>query len=363
MLANDQNIKKMSSDYAKPYSDFIGAFEKLFHIKSNESVECMCDIITNVLISKYQLTKSQLTEIILKALQYNYTSGENYIKILKNIGFDNKKLSNLTFPLEGSVEFIVMHDQIDKFKEYISQAEPKNDNFLKIPDLNEYGHFNLSLIEACAYFGSVNIFFFLISNQKYAPSTKCLQYSLIGRNTDIINECLKDNKMDKDCLRDIVCSHNNEMLEFVLERNIFTYKDFDGRNSLSTAIYEDIIKYQNLKAVFLLFKREKNFMVPWCAAFPQTIDILKNEKLPDKIDFKKRNILQYACMSQNSDIFKFLFNSTDKIDVNYHDIYKMTALHYAAMYNNIDALRILISHGADINAKLTQFHFILIIIK
>ncbi|EAY00638.1 hypothetical protein TVAG_134280 [Trichomonas vaginalis G3] len=344
----------MIYDYAKPYSDFNGAFEKLFHIKFNDSVEDMHNIITNVLISKYQITKNQLSQIILKAFRYNYVSGENYIKIFKNIGFDNK-LSDLTFPLEGSVEFIVMHDQIDKFKEYISQRELKNDIFLEIPDLNSGFRFKLSLIETCAYFGSVNIFFFLISNQNYTISERCLQFSLFGRNTDIINECLKGNKMDKDCLRDIVCSHNNEMLEYVLERNIFTYKDFEGENSNSAAIYEDIIKYQNLKAVFILFEREKKFIVPWCAAFPQTIDILKNEKLPDKIDFKKRNILQYACMSQNSDIFKFLLNSVDKIDVNYRDVDKMTALHFAAMYNNIDAARILISHGADVNAKIFFF--------
>ncbi|EAY18575.1 hypothetical protein TVAG_462610 [Trichomonas vaginalis G3] len=100
----------MSSDYAKPYSDFIGAFEKLFLIKSNESVEDVCNIITNVLISKYQITKNQLSSIILKAFLYNYASRENYIKILKNIGFDNEVLSNLTFPLEDSVEFIVIHD-------------------------------------------------------------------------------------------------------------------------------------------------------------------------------------------------------------------------------------------------------------
>ncbi|EAY12912.1 hypothetical protein TVAG_430790 [Trichomonas vaginalis G3] len=352
----------MSSDYAKPYSDFIGAFEKLFRIKSNESVEDMCNIITNVLISKYQITKSQLTDIILKAIEYNYASGENYIKILNNIGFENKNLPELTSPLESSVEYIVMHDQIDKFKEYISQRELKNDIFLEIPQFHKESPLCLSLIETCAYFGSVNIFFFLISNQKYTISEKCLRCSLIGRNADIINECLKENMINKDCLKDIVCSHNNEMLEYVLERNIFTYKDFDEKNSHKTAIYEDIIKYQNLKAVFLLFEREKNFIVPWCAAFPQTIDILKNEKLPDKIDFKKRNILQYACMSQNSDIFKLLFNSTDKIDVNYHDLNKKTALHYAAMYNNIEAARILISHSADVNAKNIQIHFISIII-
>ncbi|EAY21306.1 hypothetical protein TVAG_166810 [Trichomonas vaginalis G3] len=345
----------MSSDYAKPYSDFIGAFEKLFLIKSNESVEDMCNIIKNVLISKYQLSKSQLSTIILKALQYNYASKENYIKILEYF-------SELTLPLEGSIEFVVMHDQIDKFKEYISQKELKNDNFLEIYKTHELERFKLSLIETCAYFGSANIFFFLISNQKYAISKKCLQYALIGRNTDIISECLKENQMDKDCLRDIICSHNNEMLEFVLEKNIFTYKDFDGEDIHSTAIYEDIIKYQNLKAVFLLFDRERNFIVPWCAAFPQTIDILKNEKFLDKIDYKKRNILHYACMSQNSDIFKFLYSSTNKIDADYRDVYEMTALHYAAMYNNIDATRILVSLGADVNAKLILFRFISIIV-
>ncbi|EAX94782.1 hypothetical protein TVAG_058720 [Trichomonas vaginalis G3] len=113
--------------------------------------------------------------------------------------------------------------------------------------------------------------------------------------------------MDKDCLRVIVCSHNNDMLEFVLERNFFTYKDFDRDNVKLTAIYESIIKYQNLKAVFLLFEKAKDFILPWCAAFLQTIDILKNQKITNKLDFKDRNILHYACMSQNSDIVKFLF--------------------------------------------------------
>ena len=59
-------------------------------------------------------------------------------------------------------------------------------------------------------------------------SKQCLRYSIIGRNTDIINHCMKDNKMSIDCLRDILKTHNNEMLEYVLERKIFTYKDFDA---------------------------------------------------------------------------------------------------------------------------------------
>ena len=192
----------MSSGYSRQYADFIGAFEKLFSIQSSESVEEICNIISNVLISKYKLSVKKLTKITLMALQYNYASAENYAKIFKHIGSNFKRISELIFPSENSIEYIVMHDQIEKFKEYISQKRIDNDCvFLEIPDLVKYEKIKnyeyrpfvkLSLIEACAYFGSVNIFFFLISNQGCKRTNNCLRYSIIGRNADIINECLKN---------------------------------------------------------------------------------------------------------------------------------------------------------------------------
>ena len=77
-----------------------------------------------------------------------------------------------------------MHDQIDKLKNiYKYQKEMKKiKSFLKIHIL-EYDYIvQLSLIEFCAYFGSANIFFFIISNPNYDITKKCLRYSLIGRN-------------------------------------------------------------------------------------------------------------------------------------------------------------------------------------
>ncbi|EAX82962.1 hypothetical protein TVAG_107240 [Trichomonas vaginalis G3] len=94
----------MSSDYKKQYADFIEAFEKLFRLESNESVEEMCNIITNVLFSKYKLSIKQLTKIIIMAIQYNYASGENYIRILKHIGSNIKRISELIIPREDSIE-------------------------------------------------------------------------------------------------------------------------------------------------------------------------------------------------------------------------------------------------------------------
>ena len=103
-----------------------------------------------------------------------------------------------------------MHDQIDKFKEYVAQHSISDDkDFLKITnfsidDFYQDNDVGLTLIEACAYFGSVNIFYFLISNDISKITENCLNYAVIGGNQDIINKCLKENKMDINCLRSII---------------------------------------------------------------------------------------------------------------------------------------------------------------
>ena len=84
----------MEADYEKKYADFIGTSEKLFCIKSNESIEDICNLISNVLISKYQLSMRLVRKIILFAGQCNYAFVENYFKILELIGSKYKKLQN-----------------------------------------------------------------------------------------------------------------------------------------------------------------------------------------------------------------------------------------------------------------------------
>ncbi|EAY06604.1 hypothetical protein TVAG_055980 [Trichomonas vaginalis G3] len=261
----------MSSDYSKQYEDFIGALEKLFHIKSNEPIEDMCNIITNTLISKYQLSIKHLAKLIREAIRYNYASGANYFKILKHIGADFL-FADLEFEKEDSIQYIVMHDQIDKFKEYSVQHSILGDKkFLKITNFDIDSFFEdvdveLTLIEACAYFGSVNIFYFLISNYNIKITGNCLSYAVIGGNQDIINECMKENKMGIDCLRSIIRTHNHKLFEYVLDRSLYRFSDLYGKywylpkeNNLMNdkkykSIYEDIITYQNLNAVFILFK-------------------------------------------------------------------------------------------------------------
>ncbi|EAY16490.1 hypothetical protein TVAG_348000 [Trichomonas vaginalis G3] len=374
----------MSSDYSKQYADFIGALEKLFHIKSNEPIEDMCSIITNTLISKYQLSIKQLTKLIHEAIRYNYASGANYVKILEQIGAYLTGVSDYHFETEGSIKFIVMHDQIDKFKEYLTQNSIPDDVYFLIPNFRnnafDKGYFAvLSLIEACAYFGSVNIFYFLTSNHISEITENCLCSALIGGNQDIINECLKEHKMDIDCLRSIIRTHNHKLLEYVLEREIFELDNFYGEiwkygkeenwmNDTSyKPVYEDIIRYQNLNAVFLLFKRNKYYIFPWGAAFSQTIDIFKNNTFSNKHNHTKFGIIYFACKAQNSNIGRLLLESYNQIivnnneggdecisrgaNINEKDDNGKTSLHFAAKNNIKETAELFISYGANINEK------------
>ncbi|EAY07342.1 ankyrin repeat protein, putative [Trichomonas vaginalis G3] len=267
-----------------------------------------------------------------------------------------------------------MHDQIDKFKEYLTQNSISGGIFLQIPNFRnnayDYGYFaELSLIEACAYFGSVNIFYFLISNQISEITENCRIYSVIGGNQDIINECMKENKMDIDCLRSIIRAHNHELLEYVLDREIFELDDLYGEdwgkagNCMGDAnyrpIYKDIIRYQNLNAVFLLFKRNKYYIFPWGAAFPQTIDIFKNNTFSNKHNHTKCGIIYFASKAQNSDICRLLLESYNQIivnnkhgiNINDKDKHGQTALHITVSNNSKETAELLISHGANINEK------------
>ncbi|EAX97555.1 hypothetical protein TVAG_006860 [Trichomonas vaginalis G3] len=215
--------------------------------------------IINQILSKFSITPSSL-----KKEDILYTSA---ILLEFSINDDNVyQLNYLTnFPKENEIDYIIMNDQIEKFREFVT--ERSLDDIL----IRTSGIIGLELIEACCYYGSVNIFNFLISNLNQEITNECLEYSFAGGNTDIINECLKYNKIDSGCFRYIVGSHNNKFLEFIFERDLFEEEFLD---------INVIIESQNLKAVFLLYKKDKRLIMPWRAAFPQTFDIIKNELLP-----------------------------------------------------------------------------------
>ncbi|EAY04906.1 ankyrin repeat protein, putative [Trichomonas vaginalis G3] len=394
----------MCCQYLKKYRDFIGAYENLYHIKADQFVEEISNLVETVLICKYKVPIHLLFMSIFNAIKYNYRSIVTYVNMLNIIlnkhSFKYKDLlqyktlyvcgdlcsdeiheclqvsrkSNTinqiefdtnTFPKEDEIQYVLMNDQVDKFREYVTQ-HPLESISIRIPCF-----VRMDPIEACCYFGSVNIFFFIISNYEIKISDQCYQYSFIGGNIDIINEITKNNKIDEKCFSNIVASHNNQCLDYVFERDLFDPEFING---------DLIIKSQNLKIVFMLLEKHKDLIIPWCAAFPQTIDILMNENIDiSKISLIGCTAIHYASVGNCKEIAEFLishgvdinvkndYNETalhyspykettevlisHGIDINWKQKHGYTALHLAANINSEEVVELLLSHGADVNAK------------
>ena len=277
----------MGCQYIKKYSDFIGVYEKLYHLQADQSLEEIYDLVEKVLICKYKISIHLLFMSIFNTIRYNYRSIAIYVNILNNIlkkhSFKYKDLlqyktlnehgdlcsdeihsylriskkSNTSnqiefdtnsLPKEGEIQYMIIYDQVDKFREYVTQHSLESIT-IKVPCF-----IRMDPIEACCYFGSVNIFFFLISNYDIKITKQCYQYSFIGGNIDIINKCKKNNEIDEKCLNYIISSHNHQCLEYIFQMDLFDPQYIDG---------DLIIISQNLKVVFLLLEKHNNLVTPW----------------------------------------------------------------------------------------------------
>ncbi|EAY19410.1 hypothetical protein TVAG_101280 [Trichomonas vaginalis G3] len=362
----------MDLESIKQYDDFISAYDKLFHTKPNESDGEYLKLINDCIIDKYKTPKQPLIKSLFNAIIYNYRSLPKYSKIINYFCEKFKidpfnewhKISNYStnietsFPKEDNVRYLIMYDDIEKFKDYVIQK----------PLENFYFHVGSivfdSFIEYSAYFGSVNIFNFLRMNFQMEITDHCLEKAIICGNTDIINECMKHNEIDANCVAAAIGSHNNTFLQYIIDHDLMKTYNING---------EDIIASQNLKAMFMLYKYNNNSIIPWCAEFPQSIEILKNDKTLDfsKCDSSKCNMLHYSALYGNADIAKLLLSCPEIYHINinqkdkYSNIYKDVTdilLSYGAKYDNsiidiiaqndcIDVLEAFLSHGFDVNKK------------
>ena len=233
----------MSNEYSQKYNDFIDTYDRIFNVKTGESYEEIANLITSILINKYKECFKDIILSILTAIEYDYRHIRLYLKILNQILeihslkfrdflkdndikdlaekldiFISTRIENhVTFnrkryPNKDDIHYIIMHDQIDKFKEYISQKSIDRLCF-KLPI---FSGTSFSPIEECCLFGCVNIFYFLISNFKTEISENCLKYAFAGNNTDIINECLKNHQVNDECIDFIIYSHKNASLQLSL---------------------------------------------------------------------------------------------------------------------------------------------------
>ncbi|EAY12029.1 ankyrin repeat protein, putative [Trichomonas vaginalis G3] len=303
-------------------------------------------------------------------------SDENGVLLSEKYIYDfarNKyKYSTTNFMEENTIYRAIMYD--DKFS-FIAFIETDGFNKDQMLENDLYPSKPLSLIELCCYHGAVNCFKYLITRFKSTITQKCLWYSFLGGNSDIIQECLKIEEPDEECMRYAIISHNIDFISFLMseyEFEIDLYNCVIYHNLQAFLVYLDQSKYIN-----------KFFIYSVCFCIPSLCEYFlshgadvnsKTEigrtalhfaaefnciKIAESLishgadvnakDNDGHTVLCQAAYNNSKKIFELLISHG--ADINAKDNKERSNLHYAAENSSIEIVEFLISHGADVNAK------------
>ncbi|EAY15748.1 hypothetical protein TVAG_187990 [Trichomonas vaginalis G3] len=262
----------------------------------------------------------QVKEVSKVNLVSNFLFYKEYgIKLHKSADFKIIKSENLDILKENTIYRALMNNDLEVFISFTeiegfdgNQKLESNlfrdfSSFFVFPSENKF-----SLLELCCYYGAVDCFKFLRTEFDSAITKLCLVFSFLGRNQEIMSECLKHQKPDRDCMKYAIISHNIDFVTFLVNEYAISIDLFACR------------KYNNLDS-FLVFFDQTNLLINCLIYSPM---------------FNIPSLCEYF-LSLGADINKKLLD-------------ERTALQIAAHYNSKEAAEFLISHGVDINEKDTD---------
>ncbi|EAX97812.1 hypothetical protein TVAG_157970 [Trichomonas vaginalis G3] len=201
-----------------------------------------------------------------------------------------------------------MNNDKDKFIIFTERDEFDKNQKLE-SDLYPNSKKRYSLLALCCYHRAVDCFKLLRSKFNSKITQKCLEFSFLVGNPEIMSECLKYQTPNEKCMKYAIISHNIDFVTFLMnEYNI-----------------EIDLKYCGIH------KNLDSFLV----YFDQTNDI--NKCFVYSSIFNIPSLLEY--------FLSFGANINEENEVG------NTALHIAAFNNSMEAVKALISHGANINEK------------
>lgn len=186
---------------------------------------------------------------------YYFGLEEKLDKREKFIFFEEKN-QNGTFKknqLEGENDILICqlirNDSIEEFIQLFNSSK-LNSNSTVLPSQFETNRFlnmnleNISLIEYAAFFGSIQIFKFLLL-QKVVLTSPIWIYAIHGRNYEIIHLLEENNvKMQVNlCISESIKCHHNELTEYLLNNFENSIEKFFLNQSLSCNNYSEIVNY------------------------------------------------------------------------------------------------------------------------
>lgn len=317
----------------------VTAFYKLISIACERNLRSIKEYwsVFNQIYSKYQIRPN--------IYELNPTIGVIYAKVynMKHSRYDlpqhlekNQTLEEILNVYEpDSIMHCILHDDINLLINNI-QANTNNFDFnMKIFDKN--------IIEWTCFYGSLQCFKFLQSNGAKITD-QCMNLSISGKNKDIIHECLNQNKIDNETMKECIKNHDFEFAMFI-------------NNQFGISIPIDlVVDYLDLELFLYILSNSTNFdhclIKSVNLGIPSLIDDII--QLGGDVNFRAQyyygyTSLFYAALYNRIEIAKKLIELGANLDVTDKD--GNTALIIAGLSNGVEVAAKLVEAGSNIEAK------------
>ncbi|EAX98745.1 hypothetical protein TVAG_057350 [Trichomonas vaginalis G3] len=367
------------------YKYYIDSFLALYKLKteSEEELKSIYKMIKTELIDSNKYPPKNIIKDILNIIPYNNRYAMSYlsltklfydeyhveqvnnlispsntlfykeyeIKLDKSSDSGNNYIKNLDIHTENTIYRAIMNNDKERFICF-TERDGFDKNEILESSLYPYSKEGYSLLELCCYHGAVDCFKLLRTKFNSEITKKCLQFSFLGGNPEIMSECLKYQKSDDDCMEYAIISHNIDFVTFLM-------------NEYKIKIDLDICGFYNNLEAFLVYFNQTNdtnkcFVYSPIFNIPSLCEYFLSHGM--KINGKDKDgktALHTAAFRNCKETAELLISRGAKI--NEQDDYGEIALHKAAWNSSIETAEVLIAHGANINKKdkygQTPLHF------
>ncbi|EAY07712.1 hypothetical protein TVAG_117930 [Trichomonas vaginalis G3] len=232
---SDQGIQSNKyGELRSAHKDYIDLYIALYQLKTEneEELNSIYKMIRATLIDTNKYLPKNAIRDILDIIPYNNRYTKSYLSFAKRISDDyNVKQVNNILPIsnfmfykeygiildksknfkefeyddldifsENTIYRIIMDNNKEKFIQFIESDEFDKDQKRRsnlFPKIDRKFCIGYSLLELCCYYGAADCFKLLRTKFHSDITQQCLRFSFLGRNQEIMSECLKYRKLKK----------------------------------------------------------------------------------------------------------------------------------------------------------------------
>ncbi|EAY15587.1 hypothetical protein TVAG_496060 [Trichomonas vaginalis G3] len=173
IIKDISNIIQYNNRYAKSYLSLIKHISDDYHVKEVSNIRP----ILNILFYK-----------------------EYGIKLDNSYDLEELCSENLEIHTENTIYRAIMKNNLERFIQFTElDGFDKNQTLKSV--IYPYYNKGYSLLEICCYHGAVDCFKLLRTKFNSEITQKCLEFSFLGGNPDIMSECLKYQTPKEYCMK------------------------------------------------------------------------------------------------------------------------------------------------------------------